>query len=341
MRILVTGVAGFIGMNLAKRLLNDGHIVFGMDNLNDYYDVNLKLARLSQFEGVRNFHFSKFSLEERSELENLFRKTKPEVVINLAAQAGVRYSLENPHSYISSNIIGFTNILEACRSHDIEHLIFASSSSVYGLNKKLPFDESQTVSHPLAIYGATKSANELLSHSYSHLYGMSATGLRFFTVYGPWGRPDMAFFKFANAILSGKPIQIFNHGNMIRDFTFIDDVVEAVVRLLQRPATASEKFQPDTPDSGISSAPWRVFNVGCGKPIQLMDCIAELERALGMEAEKQFVDLQKGDVIATSADSNRLYDWIGFKPQVNIQTGIKTFVSWYLGFYKKNKDACG
>ncbi|MGB2440575.1 MAG: NAD-dependent epimerase, partial [Candidatus Puniceispirillaceae bacterium] len=314
MRILVTGVAGFIGMHVAVRLLADGHEVIGIDNLNDYYDVRLKQARLAHIGSPNQFHFEKLDLCDRAGINRLFAERRPEIVINLAAQAGVRYSLENPHSYIESNLVGFTNILEACRHFEVEHLVYASSSSVYGLNEEMPFHEGQNVDHPLALYGATKKANELLAHSYSHLFGLPTTGLRFFTVYGPWGRPDMALFKFTDAILSGRPIDIYNHGQMIRDFTFIDDIVEGVVRLAMKPAERDTIFDAKTPDAGRSAAPWRIFNIGNGLPTPLMDCIAALEKALGKEAKKNFLDMQAGDVVATASDTQRLNDWIGFKP---------------------------
>ena len=334
MRILVTGVAGFIGMHVTLRLLNDGHEVAGLDNLNDYYDVSLKQARLDHIGSPNQFAFHKLDLADRDGINTLFTEFRPEIVINLAAQAGVRYSLENPHSYIDSNIIGFTNILEACRHHEVGHLIYASSSSVYGLNEDMPFHEGQNVDHPLALYGATKKANELLAHSYSHLFGLPTTGLRFFTVYGPWGRPDMALFKFTDAIVNGRPIDIYNHGQMIRDFTYIDDIVEGVVRLADKPAAADEVFDVAVPDAGSSNVPWRIFNIGNGQPTPLMDYISALEQTLGVEARKNFMEMQPGDVLVTSADTSRLNEWVGFKPNTPVQTGIKRFVDWYRMFYK-------
>ena len=334
MRILVTGVAGFIGMHVTLRLLNDGHEVAGLDNLNDYYDVGLKQARLDHIGSPNQFAFHKLDLADRDGINTLFTEFRPEIVINLAAQAGVRYSLENPHSYIDSNIIGFTNILEACRHHEVGHLIYASSSSVYGLNEDMPFHEGQNVDHPLALYGATKKANELLAHSYSHLFGLPTTGLRFFTVYGPWGRPDMALFKFTDAIVNGRPIDIYNHGQMIRDFTYIDDIVEGVVRLADKPAAADEVFDVAVPDAGSSNVPWRIFNIGNGQPTPLMDYISALEQTLGVEAKKNFMEMQPGDVLVTSADTSRLNEWVGFKPNTPVQTGIKRFVDWYRMFYK-------
>ena len=334
MKILVTGVAGFIGMHVTLRLLNDGHEVVGLDNLNDYYDVNLKQARLEHIGSPNQFAFHKFDLANRDAINTLFSEFRPEVVINLAAQAGVRYSLENPHSYIDSNIIGFTNILEACRHHEVGHLIYASSSSVYGLNEDMPFHEGQNVDHPLALYGATKKANELLAHSYSHLFGLPTTGLRFFTVYGPWGRPDMALFKFTEAIVKGRPINIYNHGQMIRDFTYIDDVVEGVGRLAEKPAAADEDFNAAVPDAGSSNVPWRIFNIGNGQPTPLMDYISALEQALGIEANKNFMEMQPGDVLKTSADTSRLNEWVGFKPDTPVSAGVKNFVDWFRTFYQ-------
>ena len=333
MRILVTGVAGFIGMHVAVRLLADGHEVIGMDNLNDYYDVRLKKARLAHIGSPNQFHFEKLDLCDRAGINRLFAERRPEIVINLAAQAGVRYSLENPHSYIESNLVGFTNILEACRHFEVEHLVYASSSSVYGLNEEMPSHEGQNVDHPLALYGATKKANELLAHSYSHLFNLPTTGLRFFTVYGPWGRPDMALFKFTDAILSGRPIDIYNHGHMTRDFTYIDDIVEGVVRLAIKPAKADADFDAENPDAGRSSAPWRIFNIGNGQPTQLMGYITALEQALGKEAQKNFLDMQPGDVVATASDTSRLSDWVGFAPNTAINEGVTKFVEWYRSFY--------
>jgi UDP-glucuronate 4-epimerase len=330
MRILVTGVAGFIGMHVAMRLLADGHGVIGLDNINDYYDVRLKQARLAHIGSPSQFHFHKLDLADRDGINTLFVETRPEIVINLAAQAGVRYSLENPHSYIDSNLVGFTNILEACRHFEVGHLVYASSSSVYGLNKEMPFHEGQNTDHPLALYGATKKANELLAHSYSHLFNLPTTGLRFFTVYGPWGRPDMALFKFAKAILAGQAIDIYNHGHMTRDFTYIDDIVEGVVRLAMKPAQGDADFDAENPDAGRSSAPWRIFNIGNGQPTQLMNYITALEAALGREAEKNFLEMQPGDVMATSSDTERLDDWVGFKPNTPVNIGVAKFVEWYL-----------
>ena len=334
MRILVTGVAGFIGMHVTLRLLNDGHEVAGLDNLNSYYDVNLKQARLDYIGSPNQFVFHKLDLADRDAINALFNEFRPKVVINLAAQAGVRYSLESPHSYIDSNIVGFTNILEACRHYEVSHLIYASSSSVYGLNEDTPFHERQNVDHPLALYGATKKANELLAHSYSHLFGLPTTGLRFFTVYGPWGRPDMALFKFTDAILKGRPIDVYNHGQMVRDFTYIDDVVEAIAQLVYRPALPSSDFDVLAPDPGTSNVPWRIFNIGNGQPTSLMDYISALEQALSLKAEKNFMPLQPGDVLKTAADTSRLEQWAGAKPNTPIEKGVKSFVDWYKFYFK-------
>lgn len=335
MRIIVTGVAGFIGMHVALRLLNDGHEVAGFDNLNDYYDVTLKRARLKHIGSPNQFAFHKTELADRSAVNKLFAEFQPEIVIHLAAQAGVRYSLENPHSYIESNIAGFTNILEACRHFRVSHLVYASSSSVYGLNEDMPFDESQNVDHPLSLYGATKKANELLAHSYSHLFDLPATGLRFFTVYGPWGRPDMAPMLFADAITSGKPIHIFNHGQMKRDFTYIDDIVEGVVNVAMKPAVADLQFNPANPDGGTSDRPWRIFNIGNGQPVELMEFICTLEEALGIQAQKHYQDMQPGDVFETYANTNRLTHWTNFRPNTPVHTGVNKFVDWYKTFYRR------
>jgi len=336
MRILVTGVAGFIGMHVAVRLLADGHEVIGIDNLNDYYDVRLKHARLAHIGSPNQFYLAKLDLCDRAGINKLFLRRRPEIVINLAAQAGVRYSLENPLSYIESNLVGFTNILEACRHSEVEHLLYASSSSVYGLNEKMPFHEGQNADHPVALYGATKKANELLAHSYSHLFGLPTTGLRLFTVYGPWGRPDMALFKFTNAILSGQPIDVYNHGQMKRDFTFIDDIVEGIVRLAMKPAESNEEFDAKTPDAGSSSAPWKIFNIGNAQPTELMDYISALEQALGKKAQKNFLEMQPGDVFATAGDTSRLNDWVGFAPSTPINEGVSKFVEWYLDDYRQD-----
>lgn len=329
MKILVTGAAGFIGMHVVLRFLDDGHEVAALDNLNDYYDVNLKKARVEHIGCPKQFYFYNIDLADKADLDRLFAEFRPEIVVNLAAQAGVRYSLENPQSYINSNLVGFTNVLEACRHYQVGHLVYASSSSVYGLNEDMPFDENQNVDHPLALYGATKKANELLAHSYSHLFSLPTTGLRFFTVYGPWGRPDMAPMLFSDAIVTGKPINIFNNGQMKRDFTYIDDVVEGVVRVALKPAETDQSFDPVRPDGGTSNCPWRVFNIGNGHPTPLMDFITELEQALNLTAEKNFMEMQPGDVVETFADCGRLEDWVGFRPKTALKTGVRQFVDWY------------
>lgn len=324
MHILLTGVAGFIGMHVARRLLADGHTIIGVDNLHDYYDVALKKARLHQL-AHPHFHFHKIDLNEPA-LKALFTEYTPQVVVHLAAQPGVRYSLENPQCYIDSNLVGFGKILEYCRHAEIDHLVYASSSSVYGLNTELPFRETHRVDHPASLYGASKKANELMAHTYSHLFGLPTTGLRFFTVYGPWGRPDMALFLFTQAMLAKQPIAVFNHGQMVRDFTYIDDVVEGVVRVMHKPATASGT-------DAQHRAPWRVFNLGNGNPIPLADYIVALETALGLTAEQQFLPLQAGDVVATAADTRMLQEWVNFQPNTSVTTGVAQFVAWYREYY--------
>lgn len=333
MRILVTGVAGFIGMHVAKRLLADGHEVIGLDNINEYYDTRLKLARLAHIGSPGQFHFHKLELADRNTVTSLFGETQPEIVINLAAQAGVRYSLENPHSYIDSNLVGFTNILESCRKFKVGHLVYASTSSVYGMNEDMPFHEGQNTDHPLTLYSATKKTNELMAHSYSHLFGLPTTGLRFFTVYGPWGRPDMAPMLFVDAILNRRPIKVFNHGQMKRDFTYIDDIVEGVVRTAMKPAVPNTDFDIKAPDSGSSKAPFKVFNIGNGQPVPLIEFINALEKALGQTAEKDFMEMQPGDVIETFADTNRLADWVGYRPKTAINVGVNAFVEWCHSYY--------
>ena len=335
MRILLTGVAGFIGMHTAIRLIEDGHQVIGIDNLNSYYDVSLKQARLEHIGRSQAFSFTRADLSDRQAVEDIFASNQPETVINLAAQAGVRYSLEDPHSYIESNITGFTHILEGCRHYDVQNLVYASSSSVYGLNGEMPFSEQSPADHPVALYGATKKANEVLAHSYSHLFDLPTTGLRFFTVYGPWGRPDMALFSFTRDILEGRPIDIYNHGNMMRDFTYIDDIVEGVVQTAYHPARPDPDFDPRHPDSGTSSAPWRIFNIGNGQSVQLMDYITALETALGTEAKKNFMPIQPGDVPATWADTSRLDNWVGFRPDTPVTDGVARFVDWYRTYYQR------
>lgn len=330
---LVTGAAGFIGMNTCLRLLERGDQVIGVDNLNDYYDVALKEARLAQLLKFSNFSFQKLDVADREGMAALFEQQKPTRVIHLAAQAGVRYSLVNPHAYIESNIQGFTNILEGSRHHAVEHLVYASSSSVYGGNAALPFSEHHNVDHPISLYAATKKANELMAHTYSHLFNLPTTGLRFFTVYGPWGRPDMALFLFAKAMLAGESINIFNHGNMIRDFTFIDDIVEGIVRVADKPAMANPSFDAAIPDPASSNAPYRVFNIGNNQPTPLMEYISALESALGIEAKKNYLPMQPGDVPATAANTDELDKWIGFKPDTSVTEGVARFAQWYRDFY--------
>lgn len=332
MSILVTGVAGFIGSHLSKRLLNEGYEVIGIDNINEYYDQKLKWDRLEWIKHPK-FKFEKVSLEDRERINDIFIEYKPAIVVNLAAQAGVRYSLVNPYAYIDSNIVGFMNILEACRHHNVEHLIYASSSSVYGANTKMPFSVHDNVDHPISLYAATKKANELMAHTYSHLYGLPTTGLRFFTVYGPWGRPDMALFLFTKAILNGEPIKVFNNGNMMRDFTYIDDIVESIYRLIQKKPEPNPNWDGKNPDPGTSYAPYRVYNIGNSNPVNLMDFITAIEEKLGIEAKKEFLPLQAGDVPATYADVEDLYNEINFRPQTSIKEGVSKFIDWYLDYY--------
>ena len=322
-------------MHCALRLLDRGEEVIGIDNLNDYYDVSLKQARLSRLETNAKFGFFKVDISDRNAIADLFAVHKPDRVIHLAAQAGVRYSLINPHAYIDANLQGFMNILEGCRHNQIGHLVYASSSSVYGGNEAMPFSEHDNIDHPLSLYAATKKANELMAHTYSHLYGIPTTGLRFFTVYGPWGRPDMALFLFANAILKGNPIDVFNGGKMVRDFTFIDDIVEGVIRVLDKPATPDLKFDAFCPDPATSNTSYRIFNIGNGNPTPLMDYIGALELALGVTAKKNFLPMQLGDVPATSANTSELGKWIGFQPVTPVAAGVQKFVEWYLSHYSK------
>ncbi|OGQ86106.1 MAG: hypothetical protein A2512_06120 [Deltaproteobacteria bacterium RIFOXYD12_FULL_56_24] len=331
---LVTGAAGFIGMHISLRLLARGDRVIGVDNLNDYYDVTLKQARLARLQPYANFNFQQLDVADREGMAALFAAEKPEGVIHLAAQAGVRYSLTNPLSYIDSNVQGFANILEGCRHNAVRHLVYASSSSVYGGNTALPFSEHHNIDHPVSLYAATKKANELMAHTYSHLFGLPTTGLRFFTVYGPWGRPDMALFLFTKAILANEPIDIFNHGNMVRDFTFIDDIVEGVLRVADKPATANPAFDPANPDPATSNVPYRVFNIGNSLPTPLMDYIKALENALGRTARKNYLPMQAGDVPATSANTDELNNWVGFKPDTDMAQGVARFVDWYRSYYK-------
>ncbi|MCT7508241.1 NAD-dependent epimerase [Aliarcobacter cryaerophilus] len=349
MKILVTGTAGFIGYHLAKKLLERGDEVVGLDNINDYYDVNLKYARLNELgiskeEIIENklissktyskHKFVKIDLADTNSIYNLFETKKFDAVCNLAAQAGVRYSIENPHEYIDSNIKGFMNILEACRHNGVKNLSYASSSSVYGLNKSQPFKTSDHTDHPISLYAATKKSNEMMAHTYSHLYGICTTGLRFFTVYGPYGRPDMAPMLFADAILNDREIKVFNHGNMSRDFTYIDDIVDGIIKVIDNPATPSKDFNPESPKPDISTAAYRIYNIGNNSPVQLLDFIETLEKAIGIEAKKNFLPMQAGDVVSTYADVSDLIEDFDYKPYTKLADGIKEFVKWYKEFYK-------
>jgi len=333
MTILVTGAAGFIGFHVALRLLDRGDTVVGLDNLNDYYDVSLKEARLARLTSHAGFRFAKLDVADQEGMARLFAAERPQRIVHLAAQAGVRYSIANPHAYVDSNLVGFTNILEGCRHTGVEHLVYASSSSVYGGNTRLPFSEHDNIDHPVSLYAATKKANELMAHTYSHLFRLPTTGLRFFTVYGPWGRPDMALFLFTRAILEGRPIDVFNHGNMVRDFTYIDDIVEGVVRVVDRPAEPSADFDPARPDPATSNAPYHVFNIGNSQPTPLAEYIEAIEDALGRKAERNYLPMQPGDVPATSANTDELNAWVGFKPATPVRVGVRRFVEWYREFY--------
>ena len=333
MHVLVTGVAGFIGHHLALRLLARGDSVVGIDNLNDYYDVSLKENRLKRFPARGNFTFLKLDITDRAAVQALFEEQKFDAVVNLAAQAGVRYSITNPHAYIDANIVGFINLIEGARHSSVKHFVFASSSSVYGANTRLPLSEDDNVDHPLSLYAATKKANELMAHSYANLFQLPCTGLRFFTVYGPWGRPDMALFKFTKAILADEPIQVFNHGNMIRDFTYIDDIVEGVMRVVDATATPDPTWSGDKPNPAISYAPYRIFNIGNNNPIQLMRYINALEDCLGKKAKMDMLPMQPGDVPATAADVSRLQNAVDFRPRTEVETGIAKFVDWYRSYY--------
>jgi UDP-glucuronate 4-epimerase len=335
MRILVTGAAGFIGFHLSMRLLSEGHDVVGMDNLNAYYDVQLKKDRLALLTADPRFRFHLLDLADRQGMEALFRQEKPEIVVHLAAQAGVRYSLENPHAYVESNLAGFMNILEGCRHNPVKHLVYASSSSVYGANTAMPFSVHHNVDHPISLYAATKKANELMAHTYSALYKLPCTGLRFFTVYGPWGRPDMALFLFTKAILAGRPIEVYNNGNMRRDFTYIDDIIEGVVRVLKRYPSGNPVWRGDSPDPATSFAPYRIFNIGNNRPVELMDFIAALENHLGRKAQMRLLPMQPGDVPETYADVDDLMAEVGFRSGTAINEGIGKFVGWYREYYKK------
>jgi UDP-glucuronate 4-epimerase len=334
-KILVTGCAGFIGMHVCEHLLARGDEVIGIDNLNDYYDVSLKEARLARLTPSAQFVFHKTNIADRPAMAALFEREKPQRVIHLAAQAGVRYSLKNPHAYVDSNLVGFVNMLEGCRHAKVEHLVYASSSSVYGGNTKLPFSEHDNVDHPVSLYAATKKANELMAHTYSHLYGLPTTGLRFFTVYGPWGRPDMSPILFATAISADKPIDVFNHGKMQRDFTYIDDIVEGVLRVLDKVPASDASFDKSSPDPASSWAPYRLFNIGNHQPVELMTFIETLETALGKVAQKNFLPMQNGDVTATHADTQALHDLTGFAPATSLSKGVGRFVQWFNQYYTK------
>ena len=337
MHVLVTGAAGFIGYHLSEKLLARGDTVTGLDNLNDYYEVSLKEARLARLKRQPGFTFIRADLQDRIAMEALFSRYRFDAVINLAAQAGVRYSLENPHAYIDSNIVGFTNVLECCRHHSIGHLVYASSSSVYGMNSAMPFSVHDNVDHPISLYAASKKANELMAHTYSHLFGMPTTGLRFFTVYGPWGRPDMALFLFTRAILAGEPIKVFNEGNMQRDFTYIDDIVEGIIRITDKPATANPDWDSSYPDPGNSSAPYRLYNIGNSRPVLLTDFIEAIENALGMTAIRELLPTQPGDVAATYADIEDLVESVDYQPQTTVQDGINNFIAWYMKYMHKEE----
>jgi UDP-glucuronate 4-epimerase len=334
MTILVTGAAGFIGFHLCQRLLDRGETVTGLDNLNAYYDPALKQARLERLQAREGFRFVRRDLEDGEAMAALFADHRPQRVVHLAAQAGVRHSIENPGVYLQSNLVGFGHVLEGCRHGGVTHLVYASSSSVYGGNTRLPFGEEQGVDHPVSLYAASKKANELMAHTYSHLYGLPATGLRFFTVYGPWGRPDMALFRFTRAILAGEPIDLYNEGRMVRDFTYIDDIVEGVVRVLDRPATADPDFDPDRPHPGRSWAPHRLFNIGNATPTPLLTYVEALEHALGRTARRRLLPLQPGDVPATAADTSALEAWTGFRPATPVGEGVARFVAWYRDYYQ-------
>ena len=338
MKILVTGAAGFIGFHLCKKLINSNFQVIGIDNLNEYYEKSLKIDRLNILEDTKKFsnlwRFYKVDLSNMSDLDELCEKNKPEIIINLAAQAGVRYSLERPEEYIKSNLVGFGNILECCKKHNIGHLIYASSSSVYGGNKKLPFSEVDGVNHPVSIYAATKRANELMAHTYSHLYNLPTTGLRFFTVYGPWGRPDMAYFIFISSIIKGEPIKIFNNGEMRRDFTYIDDVIDGIMNIINKKPNRDPNFDFKNPNPATSFSPYRIFNIGNASPIKLMQFVDEIESALGKKAKKIFLPIQPGDVEETAADISALNKWTGFKPKTSLKEGIRKFAEWYRRYYQ-------
>lgn len=334
MKILITGAAGFIGYHLSKALLNQSYEVIGIDNLNDYYDPELKNSRLEQLNNYNSFEFYRIDLKDKDSINDIFSTYRPTYVINLAAQAGVRYSIENPYAYMDSNLIGFLNILEACRNYPVEHLLYASSSSVYGGNKVVPFSTNHNVDHPVSLYAATKKSNELMAHTYSHLYGIPTTGLRFFTVYGPFGRPDMAYFSFTQDILAGRPIKVFNHGKMERDFTYIDDIIEGIVKLIDKAPLPNKEWNESKDDLSTSFAPYKIYNIGNNNPVPLMRFINALETSLGKEAEKIYMDMQPGDVKRTYADVSDLEKDIDFKPSTSIEDGLQKFVDWYKDYYK-------
>ena len=336
MKLLVTGAAGFVGMHTAQRLLERGDEVVGIDNVSDYYDVRLKYARLEQLKLYANFTFIKMDLADRTAMEKLFAEHKFPRVIHLAAQAGVRYSLLNPHAYIQSNVVGFMNILEGCRHHKVEHLVYASSSSVYGSNTKIPFSEHDNTDHPISLYAATKKSNELMAHTYSHLYGLPTTGLRFFTVYGPWGRPDMAPMIFAKAIMEGTPIDVFNHGDMQRDFTYVDDIVEGVVRVSDKMSVPEPGFDPANPDPSCSNVPYRLYNIGNHEPVGLMEFIETMEKVMGKKVIKNMKPMQAGDVKVTYAETDRLRNFAGFAPKTSLNLGIASFAKWFLDYRKQS-----
>lgn len=338
--MLITGVAGFIGFHLAKTCLRQGNKVIGIDNLNEYYDVELKKERLRQLSEDPNFSFFYLDINNLLEVQKIFENYLPQRVVHLAAQAGVRYSLKNPHLYIQSNLVGFTNIIEACHHYQVEHLVYASTSAVYGANTNLPYKESTPVNHPLSIYAATKKANELIAHAYSHLYQLSTIGLRFFTVYGPWGRPDMAFFSFTRDILAGKPIQVYNNGLMQRDFTYIDDIVSGILQALSKPTLPDENWSGKNPKPHTSYAPYKIYNLGCNRPVNLLDYIQAIEKATGKKAIKQFLPLQAGDVVATHADISTTQAELGYFPKTDFQEGVNRFVDWYLNYYHRQLETC-
>jgi UDP-glucuronate 4-epimerase len=334
MRILVTGAAGFIGFHLCERLLARGDVVVGLDNLNAYYDVSLKEARLAKLRALKGFEFVRADIADRAAMEDVFAGGRFDAIASLAAQAGVRHSIENPYAYVEANVIGFMNVLEGARRHGTGHLVYASTSSIYGLNTSLPLHERQNTDHPVSLYAATKKANEAMAHSYAHLFGVRTTGLRFFTVYGPWGRPDMALFKFTKGILAGEPIPVYNQGKMVRDFTYVDDIVEGVIRVLDRPAEANPAWDPKNPDAATSSAPWRIYNIGNNQRVELMTYIRAIEAALGKKGKLDLLPMQAGDVLATEADTSELEAATGFKPKTLVEEGVRRFVAWYRDYYR-------